>query len=258
MIRRFNYTGRKRIPRSKVAISLHEVPGNILAFEASVDLDGLQLPPSAKVYVEAYRRAFFRRFPCGSVSEPRFPHNLTIEGFEPNALVLFRVKIVDTKGRILAVVDKIIPRRTEEEPTDKQCLLPVEFVDLGQAIWRLDVDGELPVLQLNKSIENIREIARSDGFFLPLVYPEVVRQILYRIIVEEDYTEADAQGEDDWMSDWLKFATEMLGSEQLPLSGTSEPVKQDKLKWIEDVVEAFCSNNQVLEKFAKAQRTGES
>jgi hypothetical protein len=258
MIRRFNYTGRKRIPRSKVSLSLNVVHGKRLAFDAFVDLDGLLLPTSATIYVEAYRRAYFRRFPCGTISEPRFPKNRVLEGLDPDALVLFRVKVVDKKGRILAVADRIIPRRTEEEETDRQSLLPVDFVDLGQSVWRLDLEGDLPILQLNKRIENIREIARSDTFFLTLVYPEVVRQILYKIVVEEDFTDADADGEEEWMSGWLKFAIQMLGRKHLPPLGQSEPIKQEKLKWIDDVVNAFCSDNSVLERFVKEQRVGEA
>lgn len=258
MIRRFNYTGRKRIPRSKLSLSLNVAPSKTLAFDASLDLDGLLLPASATIFVEAYRRAYFRRFPCGTISEPKFPKNRVLEGLDSDALVLFRVKVVDKKGRILAVADRIVPRRTEEEQADRQSLLPVDFVDLGQSIWRLDLEGDLPILQLNKGIENIREIARYDSFFLSLVYPEVVRQILYKIVVEEDFTDADTDGEDEWMSGWLNFAIEMLGSKRLPPLGQSEPIKQEKLKWIDDVVEAFCSNNRVLEKFVKAQKVGES
>jgi len=257
MIRRFNYTGRKRIPRSKISLSLNAASGKTLAFDAVVDLDGLLLPGNATIYVEAYRRAYFRRFPCGTLSEPKFPKNRVLEGLDPDALVLFRVKVVDKKGRILAVADRIVPRRTEEEQGDKQCLLPVDFVDLGQSIWRLDLEGDLPILQLNKGIENIREIARSDTFFLTLVYPEVVRQILFKIVVDEDFTDADADGEDEWMSDWLKFAIQMLGRKHLPPLGKSEPIKQEKLKWIDDVVNAFCSDNQLLERFVKEQKIGE-
>lgn len=258
MIRRFNYTGRKRIPRSKLSFSLNVGPGKTLAFDAAIHLDELLLPASAAIYVEAYRRAYFRRFPCGTLSEPKFPKNRVLEGLDPDALVLFRVKVVDKKGRILAATDRIIPRRAEEEQTDRQSLLPVDFVDLGQSVWRLDLEGDLPILQLNKCIENIREIARADSFFLTLVCPEVVRQILYKIVVEEDFADAEANGEDEWMSGWLKFAIEMLPSKRLPPLGQSEPIKQEKLKWIDDVVEAFCSNNLVLEKFVKAQKAGES
>jgi hypothetical protein len=257
MIRRFNYTGRKRIPRSKISLSLSVTPGNMLAMDAYVDLDGLPLAPSAAIYVEAYRRAYFRRLRCGTVSEPKFPRNRVLDGLDGDALVLFRVKVVDQRGRILAVADKIAAHRTKEEQSGRQSLLPVDFVELGQSIWRLDLEGDLPILQLNKDIENIREIARSSTFFLTLVYPEVVRQVLNRIVVEEDFTDADADSEEEWMTGWLKFAIQILRRKHLPPMGQSEPIKQEKLKWIDDVVNAFCSDNRVLERFIKEQKIGE-
>jgi hypothetical protein len=85
----------------------------------------------------------------------------------------------------------------------------------------------------------------------------VVRQILHKIVVDDDYTDADAD-EDDWMSGWLKFAIETLGRRVLPSSGGSEPILQEKLNWIDNVVEAFCSKHQVLEKFVKAQKALET
>jgi hypothetical protein len=257
MIRKFNYTGRKRIPRSKVNIEI--VPGmnGPTTFEASIDLTGLNLPKSADVFVEAYRRSFFKRFHFGTVSRITPPADRSLIDLDPRALAMFRVKVVEaaSKGRILAVADKIIPRRAEEELANKICLLPVDFVDLGQSIWRLDLAGDWPSLQLNIQIDNIREIARSDTHFLSLVYPEVVRQILHKIIVEEDHTDPETDP-DEWMSQWLIFAS-LLGVKQLPPSGDSEPILQDKLKWIDDTVEAFGSSNKILEKFRLAFSSGE-
>lgn len=257
MIRRFNYTGRKRIPRTKISLSLNTVPGSKLAFDAFIDFAGITLPSTAKIYIEAYRKTYFRRFPCGTISSPAYPRNQILEGLDPDALVLFRVKVVDRKGRIFAIADRIRPRRTGEDQTDRQSLLPVEFIDLGELIWRLDLEDDLPILQLNKRIENIRDLARYDIYFLTLVYPEVVQQILYRIVIEEDYTDIEADGEEEWMSSWLKFAVQILGRRHLPPAGSSEPFKQQKLRWIEDVVNAFCLNNSILEKFIKEQKIGE-
>jgi hypothetical protein len=182
-----------------------------------------------------------------------------LEGLGPDSLVRFRVKIVDKKGRLLAVGDRITPRRLGEESANRLCLLHADFVDLGQLIWRLDLEGDWPILQLNQKIENIREVARSEPSFLTLVYPEVVRQVLYRIVVTEDHTDPETDGEDDWMSAWLRFALLILGGrKQLPPSGESEPILQEKFKWIDDVVDAFCSSNQILDKFAKSLKIGES
>ena len=161
---------------------------------------------------------------------------------------MFRVKVVDGKGRILAVADRVIPRRSEDEDASKQCLLPVEFADLGHSIWRLDLDGEWPSLLLNNRIDNIREIARADESFQALVYPEVVRQILNHIVIVEDHTDPDTDP-DDWMSLWLRFTIGLMGRKTLPPSGGEEHIVLDKGRWIDDAIEAFCASQHVVERF---------
>ena len=258
MIRKFNYTGRRKIPRTRVSIAIISNPNGPPSFDASIDLTGIKLPKHAAVYVEAYRRSFFRRFSFGTVSRITPPPDRYLVDIDPENLVRFRVKVVDAseKGKILALADKILPKSTEEEPTDKICILPVDFIDLGQCVWRLDLESDWPSLQLNSRIESIREIARSDEYFLTLVYPEIVRQILLKIIVEADHTDPESDP-DDWMSLWLAFTRDLLEIRHLPPSGETEPVIQEKLKWIDDAVEAFCSSNKMLERFVKVSGTGE-
>ncbi|MFZ5906352.1 MAG: hypothetical protein ACOYVJ_02940 [Nitrospirota bacterium] len=256
MIRRFNYTGRKKIARSSVSVSLHQTSDAMLAFDAVVRFDEYSLPPQGKIFIEAYRRDYFRRFSCGTVANSEFPQNCVLERLHPQSLVMFRIKVVDSNGRILAVADRIMPKRTEDESTDKICLLAVDFVDLGHTIWRIDLTGDMPSLQLNRTIENIREIARSDDAFFTLVYPEVVRQILYKIVMEEDHTDPETDP-DDWMSQWLNFIIGFSNNKQLPPSGQSEPVVQEKFKWIDEAVEAFCKSNGILDKFIHFQKPKE-
>ena len=258
MIRKFNYTGRKRIARTRISITLVNNPDGPPSFDAEFDLDGVNVPSHGHIFVEAHRRAYFKRFPFGTVAHIQAPRNRYLEDLDPKALVMFRVKIVDVlhRGRILASADRIVPRRTEEEAADRICLLPVDFVDLGQSVWRLDLASDWPSLQLNRRIETVREIARSDNYFLSLVYPEVVRQILYKIVVQEDHTDPESDP-NDWMSQWLSFVAEFFSRKQLPPSGESEPVLQEKLKWIDEAVEAFCSNNEMLSKFIQARIAGE-
>ncbi|MEY2878027.1 MAG: hypothetical protein RLZZ15_407, partial [Verrucomicrobiota bacterium] len=69
MIRQINHTGRKRISRDAVRISLREADGR-LAFDASLKLGEYSLPPDAHVWVEAYRQASWMQFPWGRVSQP--------------------------------------------------------------------------------------------------------------------------------------------------------------------------------------------
>lgn len=245
MIRKFNYTGRKKIMRSDVRIDLLRDGNGKRIFNISLHLDNLELPLSALVYVEAYHRSGYQRFDLGTVSDQKIPSDRRIQNISEAAIPLFRVKVVDktsSHGRILAAVDKVRPENIDNIPTSSQSLLYVEYDDLGNKIWQLDLDGDWPVLKLNQNIEEISLVASSDNRFLPLVYPEVFRQILKRILIEDEHT--DPQCDDDWPSLWLQLACFLPGMAIPPQ--TSKPEQQS---WIEKAVESFCVNYHMLEKF---------
>ena len=62
MKRRLNYTERKKLTRDMTELNLTRQQGIVTSFAASVKLDGLALPDTAKVYVEAYHRTEFLRY----------------------------------------------------------------------------------------------------------------------------------------------------------------------------------------------------
>jgi len=68
--RRFNSTGRRRIPRNQVDISLDRISDlNVIpSARAVLKLNGLDLPADANVAIEAYYRTSSMRFGCGTVS----------------------------------------------------------------------------------------------------------------------------------------------------------------------------------------------
>lgn len=248
MIRKFNYTGRKKIVRARVPVTLRQEAGGLFAFDAVINLEGLGLPEEADVFVEAYHRTSYMRFPFGKVGDITPPDNRLLAEVEPGVLPHFRIKVV-MEGRILASADTIMPRRSEDEPKDKLSLLPVEFQDLGDLIWRLDLSNG-PVLQLNSAIEDIREIARSDQSFFVLVYPEIIRQVLRYILVVEKYSDEECD-EEDWQSGWLRFAKGLPGIERPPSADYLTTV-QDREDWIEDVVMAFCRKWRVRDRFEES------
>jgi hypothetical protein len=245
MIRKFNYTGRRKIKRSNVGIDLSRNEDEKRSFNVRLDLDDMSLPSTARVYLEAYHRSGYQRYDFGTVGDRRTPNNRSLSNFSETAMPLFRVKVVDhstSHGRILASVDKIRAANIDAIPTGSQSLLYVEYDDLGNRIWQLDLDGDWPILKLNQHVEEISLLASSDNRFLSLVYPEVLRQILKRIIIEDDHT--DPECDDDWPSLWLQLACTLPGIPMPP-----QMSKPEQNLWIEKAVESFCRNFDMLEKF---------
>ena len=248
MIRKFNYTGRQKIKRSNVKVDLRRDDGGVRFFNIRFHLDDLNLPENARIYIEAYHRSGYQRFDFGSVGGKRIPPDRRLKNLSGSAIPLFRVKVVDRTfrhGRILASVDKIRPQSVDNEPIDSQSLLFVEFDDLGNVIWDLDMDGDWPTLRLNTKAEEISFVASSDNRFLSLVYPEVVKQILTRVLIQDEHTDPDC--DDDWPSLWLKLASTMPGMDYPPQTG-----KAEQERWIGKAIEAFGDSYNMLERFNKS------
>jgi hypothetical protein len=250
MIRRLNYTGRKRIPRSRVIIRLLPVGDTLYAFTAEFDLSGFNFPNDANVFIEAYNVASYMRFPFGTVAQRQDPDDARLLNITPRPLPKFRLKVVDQSkrhGLLLGVADKLIPLRPEEDLANKQSLLPVDFCDLGDRIWRLEL-SDWPVLELNNRIDGISEAARSGESFLGLVYPEILRRILHEIVIVQDETDPGFD-DSEWTSLWLSYVCSLPGVSEPP-SGMSEEARARRAEWIEDAIQAFCRSRQARQRFA--------
>jgi hypothetical protein len=259
MIRRLNFTKRKKIPRQNISIRLMQAGSGQFTFSADLQLAGLGLPDNAWVFVEAYRANIFMRFPYGEVHALATPEVHRLGQFPEKVLPLFRVKIVGrgaSEGLILAVADQLVPLKPEEEPGTRISLLPVEYKDLGQRVWDLDITSQ-PVLVLNQGLQRAGEVARTEPSFLALAYPEIFRRILYAVLVEEEIDDP-SMDPDMWQCQWLRFSQLIKGVPDLPKSSTGSPSKEDKLDWITSAVEAFCELHRATARLNEdlAQRRG--
>jgi hypothetical protein len=252
MIRKLNFTGRKKIPLRNTMVTLMNGNNHPHSFDIQLDLSGLNLPDEAFVYVEAYKRTSYMRFQYGTVGELIVPANRDLTKIEAGVIPLFRVKIVDKSsqhGQIIAMADKIHPKGINDDNKEKVSLLHVEFSeDLGSQVWRLDLEGDWPVLQVNNTIHSMKDITKSDEAFLALVYPEIVRQIL-NFIIESEQLDPDID-EDEWYSLWVNFVSSLPGVGSPP-TGRDPNIKTDQKDWVEKAVHCFCDRWHLLDQFQK-------
>ena len=243
MIRKINFTGRRKIRRTSVRVDILRDAAGRRYFELRLDLSDLRLPPNARVYAEAYHRTGYQRFDFGNCANVQSPPERCLERFSDAIIPLFRVKVVDrtsAHGRILAALDKIRPETVDKEPAGSHALLFVEYDDLGNTIWRLDLDGDWPVLKLNHRVEEVGLLAAADQGFFALVYPEVFRQVLTRVLVGDEHT--DPNCDDDWPSLWLRLARHLPGMDAPPDAAA------EREAWIDRATEAFAAKYDVLAK----------
>jgi hypothetical protein len=254
MIRRLNYTGRRRIPRENIRIAIYR-NGDTEEFDARVSCAGLDLPDNASLLVEAYHKSDWMRFDFGTVGQVVIPRDRRLTAFYRGARVLFRVKAVSTddeSGKILAEADRIVPLSPDSD-RDRDPLLPVRVVDgLGSQVWRLTWEGG-PVLELNRQEPEVKRLLTSDPRFKWLILPQVLRSILIRILVE-GMDEEENEGGGGEGQRWLDFAGSLH-----PV----EPPKPDDRDmelieiWVDDVVAAFCGRNNVIENWRWSLRPQE-
>jgi hypothetical protein len=240
MKRRLNYTDRKKIKRENVSINFIRQKGAVVAFGVNkLYLNDLNLPPEARIYVEANYRTELKRFDSGTVGSTSPPSSCDLKGMAYTENLKFRILVVDpSNGKLLAHADRISP----EEPAEKKSILPVEFSDLGNVIWQVVYEGDegSPILRINSRIPNIQNIAKRDAQFLIYVYPQVIREILTHMVFV-DRVDSTTESSIDWHGDWIKFIRQ-LGVYFPETLNDENFSKEDALRWINYSVAAFCDS----------------
>lgn len=238
MKRTFNFTGRRPIGRKDVAIALRHEPA-AWVFDADLRLAEYHFPRNAEVWVEAHRQNLWMQWSWGTVSAMRPPADRRLLEFEVPDGVLFRVRVVQPAGlehhKLLGEADGIpFVKAGEEDDRRQHLLVPVPDA-LDQQLWKLDFESDPPRLLVNKDAKpSWKEMARSPHF-IALVYPEVLRRMLARALLEEDGWAEDDE-DSGWPADWVRFAKNLGGLGPVP----PPDQKPDRENWIEEAVSAFC------------------
>jgi hypothetical protein len=248
MIRKFNYTNRQKIPREHIEVTLVNV-GDRTYFNAILKSDGLKFPTDARVYIEPFYGPDFLRFDFGTFASFQQPENTDITELKSlSDRIYFHIKIVDESaetGLVLGEI-KIYDLADDKNPRGKASILYVNPVKMDtNEIWRLNFNSNesMPVLEVNKAIEGIFDIAKGDPIFTSLVYPSAVRQIFHQIAFELD--DFDEEGE-SWNCKWLQFGRQVLGVLDIPGEHSTDEEKED---WINNVVKSFCTRHKLFENY---------
>jgi hypothetical protein len=244
--RRINSTGRKKISQDRIDLRiLPVVPGEPLKVKIGIDFESLDLPGSAAVSVEAYHRSTAMRFDCGTVAAKKIPEVLSLNDLDQAGGVLFRIKVIDREGqpgKILASADRVRPS-VEGENLGRRSIFPVEFRDLGQEIWRVDIDDVAgPALLLNSKIPALIHRVHENPLVAGVLLPAAFRIVLQYIADNPSEDDEDGSG---WKSDWMRFC-----SEGLKIEDDLEDIDDDgdREAWIDDAVRRYCAARDFVEK----------
>lgn len=235
---KFNYTERISIRHRDVAATVgSESDKSGFWFDVDIDFGRYRLPGDALVFVEAHRKAQRARFRFGTVEnivKPSQNKRRLDDVFTSPEGILFRVKVTNpADGRILAEVDRV--RAGGDGPGSGLSMLPVDPMNLEQECWRINFEGERPVLEVNRDLRPDWRTAIKKPEFAGLVYPAVLREILTRMLWIENHPRDD---EESWATEWRRFAENKLGMPPPPDDDDrDDPASRDD--WVSGAVAAF-------------------
>ncbi|OUJ18770.1 hypothetical protein AMET1_0421 [Methanonatronarchaeum thermophilum] len=240
MKRRLNFTGRRKIDKKNVSISVEPVDNDSPKFNANLDFSEMNFPEGSKVYIDAKHKTEWKRFDFGETGDLGAREKTILDDIALLEGLKFRVLVVDNEKRIIGLARAISPKIKDE---NRNNLLPVKISEMD-LLWDLDYPGSRPELHINEDIKGSVEMVESDSAFRLSVFPEVLRRILYRIVFWEDEVD-DPKETSEWHKEWLEFAAQFNDDMELPNTFNPENVSFDSEKidrWIDIVVDEFAIN----------------
>lgn len=233
MARSFNYTKRREIAKSSIRVSVSSTDPRH-CFAATFDLASYDFDSSAKVYVEAYRKNQLLRFDFGTVGKIATLSSTSLDAFGDDMMgIRFRVKVVASNAEKTILGMSKSFRAENDEGGAADCILPISRLPKeNENVWEIDFEDDGPTLAINANLE--KQVVQK-SYFLALVFPVVIREVLTYAFIEND---PDELGE--WAEDWKRFALD-LGADEFPsFSGDDcEKDVQALRQWIASAVQSF-------------------
>lgn len=174
--------------------------------------------------------------PLGEISGSSRANDIDVSNFErPKARVFVRNKVA---AKILAKTKWFSLRKAASSEGSAHGILPIDFSDLGEELWRLKFEqDDGPVVFVNSSEElGVKELVSQDTKVLAFIFPEILRQILHKLHYSQD-------SEEDWIEAWKNWLQSQAA--ELPDEDADEDEVED---WANQVVAAFANRQKFLTK----------
>jgi len=230
-MKRFNYTGRKKVLRDDINIRLqgdfHEKP----IVDVALNLDGYDFPPEGDVYLEPQWKTRFMRVHLGRVSNNLRMNGIPLHDFHDAEGLDFRIKVVDQgEGLLLGIAENVKPYNKDEElDQNQQSILPVSTVDLSGygVLWRIYYgEDQQATLQVERELGSREQVVRS-LFFRGFILPAAMHQILVKVVAEDW---------DEELADPVELSTRWLLFAQQIGAGLPDKKADDNEEWINEAV----------------------
>ena len=253
MLKRINYTDRRRIPRNQIAVKVDQIdPASF-----TIDLpEGLVADAATEVaYVDitsaGSSEVTRHRLECRDGRLARGPYPL---GRIPWRKAIFDVKVVaiagEHPGRILRRASRIKAFGAGDDPeagTTYQLLTPIRE-PLGEQVWALRL-GEPVALAINSALAMSDEQFLGNQAFASLVFPEICRRALEWAVVSEGVVPGDLTADDTSAAAlWVRFGMEMAPDAErptVPTGGWGPHNRAELDEWIDAAVVNLCQRHKL-------------
>ena len=189
---RMNYTGRIDIQSEEVSATYREESG-VCTLVVKWLLGHHGLNPGCHLYLglEGDGTSESRRFALGLLGDGQGEQTLRLTQVRNPELIKIRLKVVENDSSGIPIIkaqgDKISPQSLNSSNQSRSFLKILKTPELTVP-WRVDFAEDEPVLQISDKEELFHKLRDTSPIFMPLVLPEVVRQIfVWLATTEVDY-----------------------------------------------------------------------
>jgi hypothetical protein len=253
MLKRINYTDRRRIPRNQVAVKVD--PTDPASFTIDLPADLLSNPDMETAYVDitsaGNSEVLRHRLTWTGSCLARGPYPLGRISWKK---AIFDIKVVETAGedpgRILRRASRLKAVGAGGEAQDEAThqLLTTIREPLGEQVWTLRFTDEV-TLVINDALTMSEEQFVAHQAFASLVFPEICRRAVEWALVSEGVLPGDLNAEETSSAAlWVRFAIDMAPDAECPLTPTGgwTPHNRSELdEWIDEVVRALCRRHRL-------------
>jgi hypothetical protein len=146
------------------------------------------------------------RFHCGTVGAINIPSQMQLMEIDRGGAIQFRLLVIasDGSGRVLASAEGLKPLQEAKSP-ERQPLLRLRETDIGDQLWRVDLDDRNgPWLVINSRVPGLASQLRSSVLVQGLILPHALRVVLNGMP-----SEGVEEEDEDWGNDWRKFLEQL-------------------------------------------------
>lgn len=235
---RSNPTGLKELDKRLISISTFTAKNSLFFKIENLSLDSSLLDQSLKLIIVASAGSTSKRFEIGSVAKFDLDEAYDISDLDNSSPIRFRLLVRNADHpRLVASIERIHPNIDEQSDS----ILPMQPLDLGERLWKLDiVENDGPILFFNSNVFSNASGCENYLPFATLVLPDALRQVMQYISNEPDVLEDENEVWYPW-GNWL----DSIGVERPPKDLDDEAGKS---RWCDEVVECFCNLHKFSEK----------